>query len=169
MIEFFLACVPPTATHHTKRIVRIGKFSRLADKPELVAAKEMVDNLLLPHQPTAPMAGPLRLSLEFEWPWLTTHSQRTRALGRLPKTTKPDCSNLTKMIEDRLVALRFMGEDQLVAGTVVDKFWGDQPGISVRIDAYVMRPRLLTRPADVEIERVSTEMGIERPRSPVLF
>jgi Holliday junction resolvase RusA-like endonuclease len=142
MIEFFINCVPPTATHHAKKIAKIGKFSRLVDKPELIAAREMVDNLLLPHQPSAPMNGALRLSLEFEWPWLSTHSQRFRAQGRVPKTTKPDCSNLTKMIEDRLVALRFMGQDQLVAGIVVDKFWGDKPGITVRIESYRMREPL---------------------------
>lgn len=149
MIEFFITCVPPTATHHSKRIVKIGKFSRLADKPELVAAREMVDNLLLPHQPPAPMDGTVRLSLEFEWPWLSTHSQRVRALGRIPKTTKPDCSNLTKMIEDRLVALRFMARDEFVAGTVVDKFWGDRPGIRVRIEPYIIRPTqaVVSRPA----------------------
>ena len=140
MIEFFLACVPPTATHHMKRIVRIGKFTRLADKPELVAAKEMVDNLLLQHQPAEPMSGALRLTLELTWPWLCAHPQRVRALGRIPKVTKPDCSNLIKMIEDRLVALRFLVDDNLVAGTVVDKFWGDRPGVGIRIEPYIARP-----------------------------
>jgi Holliday junction resolvase RusA-like endonuclease len=139
VIEFFIACVPPTATHHHKKIARVGGFSRLVDKPELVAAREMVDNLLLRHQPETPMSGPLRLSLEFEWPWLSGHGKRLRAQGRVPKTTKPDCSNLAKMIEDRLVALRFMGQDQLVAGLVVDKFWGDRPGITIHIERYTFR------------------------------
>jgi hypothetical protein len=37
-LSFTLACVPPRVTHHSKRIVRVGRFSRLADTPELKAA-----------------------------------------------------------------------------------------------------------------------------------
>jgi len=151
MIEFFLSCVPPSATHHHKRIVRIGKFSRLADKPELVAAKEMVDTLLLPHQPTAPMTGALRLTLEFEWPWLSTHSQRVRAQGRIPKTTKPDASNLAKSTEDRLAALRFIDNDALVAELVVRKFFGDRPGIGVCIEPCSPMSQHATLPMEAAV------------------
>lgn len=37
MLDFTLVCIPPRTSHHAKRIVRVGAFSRLADKPELVA------------------------------------------------------------------------------------------------------------------------------------
>ncbi len=135
-VEFFMPCVPPTANHQNKRIVRIGKFSRLADEPELIAAKETIDTLLLPHQPPAPMLGPVILTLTFTWPWLTSHSKRVRALGRVPRDTRPDCSNLAKTTEDRLAKLRFLEDDARVVRLVVEKWFGDTSGIGVRIEPW---------------------------------
>jgi Holliday junction resolvase RusA-like endonuclease len=134
MIAFFVSCVPPTTSHHHKRIVRVGQFARLADKPELVAAKAMLDSVLLPHQPHAPVEGPVRLVLEFTWPWRKSEAKRTRALGRIPHTSRPDCSNVLKTLEDRLVALRFIEDDSRVVEVTVRKFFGDQPGIRVVIE-----------------------------------
>lgn len=132
-IKFFVACVPPTANHQRKRIVKIGKFSRLADKPELVAAKEMIDNLLLPHQPLAPFGVPVSLIVSFTWPWLKSHSKRFKAQGLQFHTSKPDASNAIKTLEDRLVALRFIEDDRAVVDLRVRKFWGHTPGIRVEI------------------------------------
>lgn len=39
-MTFTLTCIPPTASHHSKKIVRVGQWSRLADTDRLVAAKE---------------------------------------------------------------------------------------------------------------------------------
>lgn len=135
-MTFFLDCVPPTASHHSKRIVRVGKFSRLADKPELVAAKEMIDTLLLAHRPPAPLTGPVELTLAFTWPWRASDSKRIRSRGRIPRDTRPDCSNLAKTTEDRLVALRFLGDDGQVVRLVVEKWFGDCPGIGVTIEPF---------------------------------
>jgi len=132
----FLSCVPPQTNHHAKRIVRIGKFSRLADKPELVAAKELLDTLLVPHQIPAPIAGPYTLHLSFTWPWLGKHSKRTRALGRIPHTSRPDCDNCSKSITDRLVRLRFIEDDKAIVRLEVEKWWGDEPGILVEISSF---------------------------------
>lgn len=132
-LAFTLTCVPPTASHHRKQIVRIGKFSRLADKPELVAAKATLDALLLAHQPAQPVEGPVALSLAFTWPWRASEPKKRRALGKVPHTVRPDLDNLCKTLTDRLVALRFIGDDALVTDLRVTKWWGDAPGIDVRI------------------------------------
>lgn len=131
MIQFFIPCVPPRVNHQRKRIVRVGQWTRLADAPELVAAKQTLETLLLPHQPTAPLEGAVALTLEFVWPWLSGDSKRTRALGRVPHTSRPDCTNVAKTLEDRLVALRFLGDDSQVVDLRVTKWRGDTPGISV--------------------------------------
>jgi Holliday junction resolvase RusA-like endonuclease len=133
VIAFRLSCVPPKTSHHAKRIVKMGKFSRLADKPELNEAKQLLDSLLLSHQPKEPMAGAVCLRLEYTWPWLKGHGKQTRALGRIPMTSRPDCSNLAKTLEDRLVALRFIDDDNAVVQLMVLKFWGAEPGIWVQI------------------------------------
>lgn len=136
-ISFFVACVPPTTSHHHKRIVKIGKFSRMADRPELVASKEMIDNLLLPHQPSAPCDGPVSLTVTFTWPFLKSQTKRFKAQGLQFHTSKPDCTNVVKTLEDRLVALRFIEDDKSVVSLQVRKFWGRNPGIKVEIAAAV--------------------------------
>ena len=153
-IKFFISCVPPTTNHQRKRIVRIGKFSRLADKPELVAAKEMIDTLLLPHQPSAPFDGSVSLIVTFIWPWLKSHSNKFKAQGLQFHTSKPDCTNFIKTLEDRLVALRFITDDRSVADLRVRKFWGHRPGIKVEIRPAVYEAadfdRAITPPAPGE-------------------
>jgi Holliday junction resolvase RusA-like endonuclease len=143
-----LACVPPKTNHHAKRIVRIGQFSRLADKPELVAAKEMLDNLLLPHQPAVPVAAPYVVMLEFTWPWLKGHSAKFRAGGRQPMTSKPDCDNASKSLCDRLVALRFIEDDRAIVDLRVRKWWGNEPGITVTIAPFLAASIANTEPAN---------------------
>jgi Holliday junction resolvase RusA-like endonuclease len=136
-VTFTLVCVPPTANHQRKKIVRVGKWTRLADKPELVAAKDMLDSLLLPFQPAAPIAGPVCLRLEFTWPWLKGHGKRIRCAGRIPHTSKPDLTNVAKTFEDRLAALRFIEDDKAVVDLSLAKWWGDEPGVRVSIAPYV--------------------------------
>lgn len=147
--ECFLRCVPPKTSHHAKRIVRVGQWTRLADKPELVAARAMLDELLLPHQPDTPLVGPVALHLEFTWPWLASDSHRTRLAGRILHTSKPDCDNAAKAITDRLAALRFLEQDQQVAHLSVFKWRGDQPGILIR--AWRLSPQGLACPHEAAV------------------
>lgn len=132
-LVFFVACVPPTANHQRKQIVRVGNWTRLADKPELVAAKGMLDSLLYPHRPDAPLAGPVRLEVRWTWPWRASETKKRKALGRVPHTSKPDLSNALKTLEDRLVALRFVEDDRSIVQVSMSKWWGDQPGIRVAL------------------------------------
>lgn len=136
-LEFRVSCVPPKTTHQRKKIVRVGKWIRLGDTDELVAAKGLLEELLLPHQPASPVLGPVTLRLDFEWPWLASHSRRTREKGRIPHTSKPDLTNVAKTLEDRLVALRFMEDDANVVNLLVSKWWGDSPGIIIAIVPFV--------------------------------
>lgn len=150
VVRFHLSCVPPTANHQRKRIVRIKlkdgrSFTKLADKPELLAAKSTLDELLVPHQRPEPVIGSVVLTLVFTWPWLKGHSKRFRAPGRQPHTSKPDLSNAIKTLEDRLVALRFLEDDRAVAELHVQKWWGDVPGIDVMIQPFGERPVLQPR------------------------
>lgn len=134
MIEFFLVCVPPTVNHQRKQIVRVGRFMRLADRPQLVKAKDMIDGLLVPYRPLRPLVGPLTLTLEFTWPWRASESLKTRARRLIPREARPDCTNIAKTCEDRLAALRFMNDDAQVVELIVRKFFGDHPGIGVRLE-----------------------------------
>jgi len=148
LLSFRLECIPPKTSHHAKRIVRIGGFSRLADKPELVEAKHSLEALLLPFQPAQPIPGPVSLFVSYTWPWVDSRHgkagslrrQRVQAAGRQPHTTKPDLTNVTKTLEDRLVLLRFLENDQSVAELHVSKYWGNRPGIGITIRTSVAEP-----------------------------
>lgn len=134
-MTIWLSCIPPKTSHHAKRIVRFGGFSRLADKPELVEAKATLDALLLEYQPTTPISGPVSMSLTFVWPWLASDAKRLRQAsgGRVWHPKRPDCSNLAKTLEDRLVRLQFIADDNAVVRLTVEKYRGDKPGIGIDI------------------------------------
>ncbi len=132
MIEFFLPVVPFKASHHHKKIVRIGKFSRLADKPELVQARSTYESLLTEYAPATPLDGPIRLELNFYFPYNKSHSKKFK-LTVQPKDTKPDCSNLAKTFEDCLCRMGFFHDDGQVSQLIVRKFYSDKAGIGVGI------------------------------------
>ncbi len=141
-MTFTLRLDPPEVSHHAKRIVKIGKFHRLADLPTLVAAKQQIDVALLPHKVPTPLRGPVRLSLEFTFPWRTKDTRKIRARGRIPRDTRPDCSNLAKTTEDRLVAMGFLEDDGQVVELVVRKWFGAEPGIRVVLEPVEAAPLL---------------------------
>lgn len=132
-LTFFLACIPFKATHHAKRIVNIGGFARLADKPELVAARTTYESLLQPHRPAEPLCGALEVHLMFSFPFPKSASKRAVAAGTLRKTTRPDCSNLAKTFEDALGRCGFFRDDAQVVVLRVSKEYSERPGITVQL------------------------------------
>lgn len=164
-VAFFLDCVPPTVNHQSGRVLtvrpmfskkknRMVNVPRLADSRELAVAKLQLEKLLHPHRLAVPMVGPVAVTLEFTWPWLASHSRRVRAAGRIPKVTRPDCSNTAKTFEDRLVALQFIEDDGPVCELITRKWHGDRPGISVRITPFVDSPLFGTAVPAAGEERV---------------
>lgn len=140
-LEFFIHCVPFKATHHAKRIVRIGKFSRLADKAELRIARETYESLLVPFQIREPYQGPIALGLFFYFPYPKSMSEKQKRQGAA-KITKPDCSNLAKTFEDCLVRMGFLEGDQQVVKLITSKAYSEGPGIRVIIEPCPVIPSL---------------------------
>jgi hypothetical protein len=60
-LSFFVSCVPPKVGHHHKQIVKKGAFHSLADKPELVAARQSWLSMIQPFRPPAPILGAVSL------------------------------------------------------------------------------------------------------------
>jgi len=131
--KIFLSCIPPKTTHHAKRIVRVKGFARLADKPELTAAKDTYEALLCQHQIGTPYEGFLSVVIEVTWPWRKDTPKYKRVLGRVRCNTKPDADDFAKTLIDSLVRMRFIYEDSQVSELVVRKFWGDVPGVAIEI------------------------------------
>lgn len=128
------AIVPPKTNHHSKKIIRRGPFSSMADSDKLVAAKATWQTALAPFAPPAPLEGPIRLELELTWPWRKGDSRKVRALGHIPCIVKPDWDNSAKGIADALVLLGFLRADQQIVDGRVTKWIGDHPGLVFRLE-----------------------------------
>lgn len=141
VIAFHVPIVPPKATSQGagKRMMIItskatGKQLPLFFKSDKAKAAEH-DLLVLcaPYKPARPIEGPVRLQVDFVWPWRVSEPKKRISLGRVPHVSKPDLSNVIKMLEDCLTKLGFWKDDGQVADLHVTKAWGDQVGIYVAI------------------------------------
>ncbi|MCW1885602.1 RusA family crossover junction endodeoxyribonuclease [Luteolibacter flavescens] len=142
MIAFHLPITPPKATSQGagKRIlVKDGKPMFFKNR-KATSAENDLTLLCSRHVPREPMDGPLSLSIDFVFPWRASEPKKRIALGRVPHTSKPDCSNLVKMIEDCLTRLQFWKDDSQVADLRVTKAWGKAVGIYVAIRPLPSEP-----------------------------
>jgi Holliday junction resolvase RusA-like endonuclease len=152
-MEHWLPCIPPKVSHHAKRIVRVGKFARLADKAELTAARG--DLIVMLQQIAPPMAldptgsEPYRLELTYYWPYLTTDPKSFKVKRWLiPHITKPDCDNIAKTFIDCLVRTGFLQQDSRIWDLRIRKYRGPTPGIHFKLEVVNgVRPVPLGNPA----------------------
>ena len=133
-IDFFEPCIPPTTTHHSKKIVNFGGFTRLADTEKLVTAKSFWDTLFLAHRPIRPLDGPLRLYVSLTWQWNGSDNKKRRAAGWVWHDTQPDTSNMTKTIVDAAVRCGYMKNDSRIVIDTCEKRRGDRNGIQFLLE-----------------------------------
>lgn len=129
VLRGFCRIIPPKTSHHAKKIVRVGKFQKLADTDKLKGAREIWQTALAPFAPATPISGALALDLEFTWPWRSSDSKRTRLARRIPCTVKPDCDNVAKTVTDVMVLVGILAADQKLAQLTVQKWIGHEPGL----------------------------------------
>lgn len=140
LLSIFIPCVPPKATAQGKgiKVVRRwdGKHIPMHFKrPLQEQAENDLISLLSPHKPDKPFTGPLWLSVGLFFPWRKGEKKKVvEAYAAVPIETKPDCSNLIKMLEDAMTRLGFWGDDSQNAGLTVTKYYSDRPGIFVDIE-----------------------------------
>lgn len=139
MIQFHLAIVPPKATSQTagKRIAIIRGKPMFFKNQKAQSAENDLTLLASRHAPEKPMEGPIHLEVAFSWPWRASEPKKNRLQGAMAHTSKPDCSNAIKMLEDVLTKLRFWNDDNQVASLRVTKWWSDEPGITVTISPFM--------------------------------
>ena len=125
-MHFFMAMIPPTVTHHDKRL---GKNKRgipmLFDSEELKAAKAKLAAHLAPHIPDQPMQGAVALVVKWCFPITGNHKD-----GEW-KTSKPDTDNLQKALKDQMTRLGFWHDDAQVVAEFIEKHYTEVPGIYV--------------------------------------
>ncbi|MEG1542928.1 MAG: RusA family crossover junction endodeoxyribonuclease [Tannerellaceae bacterium] len=135
-IKIHLPIIPPNTTHQSKHIVRRGGFASLADDAKLNVVKNDYMSLLAPHAPKVTMTGAIKMQIEFVFPWNKTARKRDKALGKIPKLTKPDADNMAKTIADIMTKLLYWKDDCQIYDNHQTKYFGndDIVGITINIE-----------------------------------
>jgi Holliday junction resolvase RusA-like endonuclease len=130
-ITFWLPITPPRSTSQGKRVMVIAGRPMFFKKKEHQSAENDLLLLCAPHKPAQQLDGPVRLEIEFTFPWRKSEKKSNLRFPRIPHTTKPDCDNMAKLIGDVLTKLQFYGDDSQVSCLVISKFWGHKVGIGI--------------------------------------
>lgn len=133
--ETFLPVEPPKTTSQGKRLAMIGGKPRFFKSSDAKKADATYESLLVAERPEKPIEGPVRLIVEATWPWRKAEPKRRIALGRVWCDVKPDADNFVKQLQDSLVTCRIIDRDEKVVDLTVRKFFGDQVGIRIIVEA----------------------------------
>lgn len=126
MIEFFVEFDPPRTTQQQHRISTRNGYPILYDGDNLKSAKQLLTVMLSTHRPRTPFNGPV----EFTVHW------RFRAKSHKDnewKVSRPDGSNLDKMLEDIMTGLGYWTDDSLIVRKINEKYWSKKPGLYIKI------------------------------------
>lgn len=134
-IEIRLDMIPPTTTHQQKKIVRCGRYSRLADTPKLKQVIADYRVRLEPFRPAEPLVGAVNATYIFIFPH-PSNTPKYKKLMTLPKTTKPDADNLTKTLQDVLTKMGFITDDAIIADTRTIKLIGPKPVVLINLTTW---------------------------------
>lgn len=126
-IEFFMPMIPPTATHQEKQVRFQNGKGRFYEPPEVKAARAKLEAHLAQHRPERMMKGAIQLVVK----WLFPIPPSTKHYTGEYKTTKPDTDNLEKLLKDVMTKLGFWKDDAQVASEIIEKFYGETPGIYI--------------------------------------
>jgi len=136
-MNFFITCIPPKSTAQaSSRILRRKDGTQFVGKFATSKGKQTQDELMIllsAHRPCSPLECPIRVSVEWTYPWRKSETKKNRARGYMPCTTRPDVDNLCKLLFDCMTRLGFWSDDSLIAELRFKKGWGDNHGIGVEI------------------------------------
>jgi Holliday junction resolvase RusA-like endonuclease len=133
-LAFHLSCRPPTATAQGKRCAIIGGKPLFFKSKAMKSAEAGYEALLLPFRPKTPLAGALRLTVVFVFPWRKSETKANLAKAYLRHDVRPDLDNMEKALIDCLTRLQFFNDDAQVAEKATAKHWGHFPGITITIE-----------------------------------
>ncbi len=120
---FFMEMIPPTKTNQQKGIN--FKAHRVYTTAEMKDIEAKFDAYLLPHKPSEPLTGAVKLYVYQMFPITGKH-----VIGEW-KTTKPDVDNSVKTLIDRMTRLGFWKDDAQIVSLCAEKMYSDLPGIFI--------------------------------------
>lgn len=126
--HFFMPMIPPTITAQEHKVgVRNGK-PYFYDPSELKAARQKLTDHLAAYVPDKKIDSGIRLTTKWIFPLTGFHKNGEYRI------IKPDTDNLQKLLKDCMTNVGFWLDDALVASEITEKFWGDCPGIYIKIE-----------------------------------
>ncbi len=123
-MEFFIPMEPPTTTFQAKQIN--WKKKVVYDSQEIKNIKQKFESYLYKFKPEKPLEG----AIEFSTVWI----YKSKTKETKPKTTKPDLDNMNKLLQDAMTKLQFWKDDSQITRLTIEKWWGEVPGIWIRIE-----------------------------------
>lgn len=139
MMEFYLrfenGMPQGTAQEKGERIcyvVKNGKrvpYIKHYRKPSVDAARAEFIYKLKKYKPAEPLEGPIRLTVI-----LYFDKKAPKKCWGTYKTTRPDCSNYVKELEDAMTECGFWFDDNQVADLRVVKYYAESATIYVRLE-----------------------------------
>lgn len=90
----------------------------------------------------APLTGPLAVSIVATFSVPKSWNKQRRLLPP-PHASRPDGSNILKAVEDSLNDVIWVDDSQIIKATV-EKRYGDEPGVTVTVEALPPAPCLAT-------------------------
>ena len=145
---FYLDGDPPVTTAQQKgiRILRSKSTGKLVplhfQKDKTAEAEAWFVSRIAPHAPPKgtkyfPEGIALRLEVVFVFDWRKA-DRKLRLKGGLAecvwKLTKPDASNMTKLVADILTEAGFWDDDAQVCEEITRKVHGDRPGVFIGVE-----------------------------------
>lgn len=117
------------------RATVISGRARLYDPAKSRSYKSLVQDAAMAVRPETPITGPVAVAVRiYKTPPKSLSKKRLAAAlaGDLKPTTKPDCSNILKGIEDALNGLIWRDDSQIV-DLQASKHYSDRPRVDVEI------------------------------------
>ena len=105
-----------------KRVPYIHHFK----KNQISATRQEYELKLKRHRPRTPSEAPIRLTARFYF------DVKERKLWGKPKTTRADCSNIVKELEDAMTAVGFWRDDSQIVELKVSKSYAEKATIFIQ-------------------------------------
>jgi len=132
-IEAVWLGIPPAVTAQQKGVTVRGGRPRFFTKAKVASAKALFRQAFGPFSPAVPMTGPVRVEVEYVFPFRATERRADREAGIVPHDTRPDMDNLSKALFDVLTDLRWWLDDGQICQPAARKWRGVQPGIWISV------------------------------------
>jgi hypothetical protein len=124
----------PKPKGNAKKIVRMGRFTKLTNDDAVVAAANNAKAIAYTQRPPQLFTGALVVDVDFVFAIPESRKRgKNKVVPGQRHTQKPDRGNCLKMIEDVLEGIAY-ADDSAIADGVVRKLWGevDETRVTVR-------------------------------------